>query len=277
MLRYLFLLLLCCKSAFCISQRIVTAGSAVTETVCALGDCDKIVATDRTSLYPERVTSLPSIGYRSGIKAEGIISLRPTLFIVEKNYADPIVIEQVRSAGVKVLEIERDYNFEGTTKLIKSVGLELGRTTEANELLLTIESSLREAQKIASSSKSAPRVLCIYNRGTSSFDVAGTNTFSEMLSLVNAIPAITGVDGYKALNAEALVASNPDFILLFESGMKSLGGIDGALSVTGVAQTVAGKKKQIISMEGSKLSNFGPRLGDAAKELAILIHQPKTN
>jgi iron complex transport system substrate-binding protein len=39
-----------------------------------------------------------------------------------------------------------------------------------------------------------------------------------------------------------------------------------------VLQTTAGQKKQIIAMEGIKLSNFGPRLGEAAKELAARLH-----
>jgi iron complex transport system substrate-binding protein len=46
-------------------DRIIIAGSAMTETVCALGDCNKIVASDRTSLYPAEIQALPSIGNRT--------------------------------------------------------------------------------------------------------------------------------------------------------------------------------------------------------------------
>jgi iron complex transport system substrate-binding protein len=44
------------------------------------------------------------------------------------------------------------------------------------------------------------------------------------------------------------------------------------LKVPGVNQTTAGKKKQVIVMDGIKLSNFGPRLGEAVKELAENIY-----
>ena len=101
-------------TVFAQELRIVTAGSAMTETVCALGDCEKIVATDRTSLYPAQVQSLPSIGYRTTISAEGIIALKPTLFIVEKEYVEDAVIKQIQSTGIKVVSVARSYDLNGT-------------------------------------------------------------------------------------------------------------------------------------------------------------------
>src|SRR5690348_17269431 len=86
-------------------QRIITAGSAMTETICALGLCDKIIAYDRTSLYPANIPALPSIGYRTGISAEGIIGLKPTLVIAEKEYVDETVLTQVKSTGIKLISI----------------------------------------------------------------------------------------------------------------------------------------------------------------------------
>jgi iron complex transport system substrate-binding protein len=261
----------------------VTAGSAMTETVCALGDCGKIVATDKTSLYPENVQSLPSIGYRSSISAEGIIALKPTLFIVEKDYVEDAVIKQIRSTGTKVVAIARAYDLNGSKELIRTIAKELNKKSQGEQIIAKIESQLAEANAIArkartsTSGQASPRVLCIYNRGTQSFDVAGNKTFSNILPFVNATPAITGVEGYKPLNTEALIASNPDYLLMFESGVKSLGGVDGVLKVPGVDQTTAGKKKQVIVMDGIKLSNFGPRLGEAVKELAEALYSSPAN
>ncbi len=253
--------------------RIVTAGSALTETVCALGDCDKLVATDKTSLYPEEVKLLPSIGYRSGINAEGIIAMKPTIFFVEKGYVDDAVVKQIRSTGMSVVEVARAYDVAGTRDLIRTVAQSLKRSREGEELIQKMERQLSEAVAIANRASEQPRVLCIYNRGTSSFDAAGAHTFSSILTLVKALPAVSNVEGFKPLNAEAILAANPDYLLMFESGVKSLGGIEGVLQVPGVAQTTAGKKKQVIAMDGGKLSNFGPRLGEAAKELAEQLYK----
>ena len=267
-----FVFLISAASCFAQDLRIVTAGSAMTETVCALGDCDKIVATDRTSLYPAQVQSLPSIGYRTSIGAEGIIALKPTLFIVEKDYVDGAVVKQIQSTGIKVVEIPRAYDLNGTRTLIRTIATELNKRSQGDQLIATVESKIAEANSIVRKAKSTPKVLCIYNRGMQSFDVAGNNTFSNILPFVNATPAVTGVEGYKPLNTEALIASNPDYLLMFESGVKSVGGVEGVLKVPGVDQTTAGKKKQVIVMDGIKLSNFGPRLGEAVKELAEALY-----
>jgi iron complex transport system substrate-binding protein len=252
--------------------RIVTAGSVVTETVCALGDCDLIVASDRTSLYPPHIQALPSIGYRSGINAEGILSLKPTLVIVEKDYVDASVVSQLSSAQVPVVLIEQLFSLDGTKAIIKTIANALHRKSEGEQLIIRIEKDLVEAQGWVKKSKSTPKVLCVHNRGVSLVNLAGEKTFSEILPFAGAVNAIQDVKGFKALNSEALIAANPDYILFFDTGMESLGGIEGALKIQGVALTTAGKRKQLIEIESTKLANFGPRFGEAVKELTLLLH-----
>lgn len=270
MIRSAFSLFFLVLSSFCTAQRIVTAGSALTETVCALGDCAKIVASDRTSLYPPEIQKLPSIGYRTSISAEGIIALKPSLFIAEKDYVEDAVLAQITSAGVPTLVIARTYTFEGTSDLIRQVAKALQKEKAGEQLVEKIKRELAEAKALVKANR--PRVLCVFNRDRSSLSMGGNHTFADILPYVGAVSAVNGVDGYKPLNAEALIASNPDFLLMFESGVNSLGGVDGVLAIPGVLQTTAGKKKQVIAMEGIKLSNFGPRLGEAVNELAAQLY-----
>jgi iron complex transport system substrate-binding protein len=254
------------------AQRIITAGSALTETVCALGDCDKIIASDRTSLYPAHIQQLPSIGYRGGINAEGILSLKPTLIIAEKDYVEDAVLQQLTASGVKLVIIDRKYTFNDTKKFIAQIATALNRDTEGKKLIAKIESELAEVNVMLKKATSVPKVLSIYNRGTSTISVAGKNTFGDILSYAGATSAVSDVEGYKPLNTEALIASNPDYLLMVSTGVESLGGIEGVLKIPGVAQTTAGKKRQIVSIESLKLTNFGPRFGEAVKELVVLIH-----
>jgi iron complex transport system substrate-binding protein len=256
-------------------QRIITAGSAITETVCALGDCSKIVASDRTSLYPTEIQKLPSIGYRTSISAEGIISLKPTLFIVEQDYVKTEVIDQIKSTGITVVAIDRTFSWEGTQDLIQKIAAVLNRQPEGKKLIAKIESELNDAKKIISQSNKAPRVLCVFNRDKSALNLAGAKTFSEILKYTGAVPAVTGAEGYKPLSTETLITSQADFLLMFESGVQALGGVEGVLAIPGVQQLPAGKKKQIIAIDGIKLSNFGPRFGEVVKELATQLHSPK--
>jgi iron complex transport system substrate-binding protein len=253
-------------------ERIITAGSAITETVCALGDCDKIIASDKTSLYPAQIQQLPSIGYRSSISAEGIISLKPTLIIAEKNYVEDAVLKQLSSTGIRLVVIYRKLTPTDTRKLIEQIGQALNRQQEAQKLVSTIDAELAEVATLLKKAKSKPTVLCVFNRGTTSISSAGTDTFADILPYAGGVNAIANSEGYKPLNTEALIAANPDYLLLASTGIQSIGGIEGVLKIPGVAQTTAGKKKQILSIDTLMLTNFGPRIGKAIKEIALLLH-----
>lgn len=268
----IFLVMLVSVSAAVAQQRIITAGSAITETVCALGDCNKIVGSDKTSTYPESIQSLPSIGYRNGIHAEGIISLKPTLIIAEKDYVKDEVLSQLSASGIKLLIIDRKLNVTDTKKFIAQIANELNRQAEGKKLIASIDADIAEANTLLKKVTSKPKVVGIYNRGSSTMSLAGKETFSEILNYAGAENVFTAVEGYKPLNTEALIAANPDYLLTTTFGLESLGGVDGFLKVPGVAQTTAGKKKQIVSIDNLMLTNFGPRIGKAIKELVLLIH-----
>jgi iron complex transport system substrate-binding protein len=253
-------------------QRIITAGSAITETVCALGDCDKIIASDRTSLYPPQIQQLPSIGYRSGINAEGIISLKPTMIIAEKDYVEDAVLTQLSSTGIKLVIVNRKLNFDDTKKFIMQIAAALGREAEAKKIIAWNETALSEANALILRAGSKPKVLCIYNRGTTTVSLAGSDSFGDIINYAGAVNVFADEQGYKVLNAEALIASNPDYIVMTSTGLESIGGIEGVLKVAGVAQTTAGRKKQIIATDSLRLTNFGPRFGETVKELVMLLH-----
>lgn len=253
-------------------QRIITAGSAITETVCALGDCNKIIASDRTSLYPENIQQLPSIGYRTGISAEGILSLKPTLIIVEKEYIEESVLQQLSSSGITLVVVDRQLNFNDTKKYITQIAAALSRQEEGKKLIAKNETELAEAKALLKKAVGKPIVLAVYNRGTATMSIAGKGTFSEILQYTNAQNAFENVEGYKPLNTEALIAANPDYLVMTSTGFESIGGMEGALKISGVAQTTAGKKRQIVVVNSVKLTNFGPRFGETVKELVTLLH-----
>lgn len=273
----IFCIALLSISASFAQVRIITAGSAITETVCALGDCDKIVASDKTSLYPESIQSLPSIGYRNSIGAEGIISLKPTLIIAEKDYVKDEVLSQLSASGIKLLIIDRVYSLDGTKKLITQIAETLNHQPEGKKLIAQIDADLAETKTLLKKTSAKPKVLAVYNRGASNISLAGKETFGEILAYVGAENAFGTVSGYKPLNTEALIAANPDFMVTTSYGLESIGGVDGFLKIPGVAQTTAGKKKQIVSLESIMLTNFGPRVGQAIKELTVLLHPELSN
>jgi iron complex transport system substrate-binding protein len=117
--------------------------------------------------------------------------------------------------------------------------------------------------------------LFIYARGAGTMLVSGTGTsLDAIIRLAGAQNAVSGFSDFKPLSAESLVAADPDVILMFSSGLQSMGGIEGLLKVPGIVQTTAGKNKKIITMDGELLSGFGLRLPQAVRELHDKIAAP---
>lgn len=253
-------------------KRIVTAGSLISEVVYALGHGDKIVATDRASKYPAALQKLPSIGYRSSISAEGILAQEPDLILLEAGYVKEEVITLLKATGIKTLTIKQEYSIESAENAILTIAEALGEATQGKTMVAEMKTALQDLEKTVARTEARPKVLCVYARGAGNMNVVGPDSFFSILELAGCQNAVPEISGYKPLNTEALIEANPDYILFFESGLQSVGGKAGVLQISGVSETTAGKKGQIIALEGALIANWGPRLPEAARQLFELTH-----
>lgn len=254
------------------SAKIISTNGTVSEIVVALGLEDNIVGVDVASTYPESLQEKPKIGHNRDIPAEGVLALDPDVVLGITNMIRPEVADQLRSSGVNLLLFEHEYSVAGAKQLIRAVADSLGHTARGDSLLRELEADLAVADSVVAQSEHKPKVLFIYARGTGTMMVAGQRTqLDEMITLAGGVNAVQGFTDFKPLTAEALVAANPDVILLFDTGLASLGGIDGLLEIQGISQTSAGKNKKVVEMDGQFLTGFGPRLGKAVVELAQKI------
>lgn len=247
------------------APRLVSLSGPVSEIVCALGRQGQLVGVDVTSTYPAALEKLPKVGHSRNISAEGVLALRPTLVVGTTESLKPEVAAQLRSAGVAVQLFQQEFSVAGTQQLIKDVAAAFGATAQVPAVLGQLTADLAKVRKPAG----APKVLFIYARGAGTLMVAGQGTSAEkIIQLAGGQNAAAGFTDFKPLTAEALVAANPDVLLLFDSGLASLGGKAGLANIPGVAQTTAGRTGRVVEMDGELLTGFGPRLGLAAAELA---------
>ena len=245
-------------------ERIVTINGTLTEITAALGLADKLVGVDVTSTYPDAVKTVPKVGHDRNVRAEGVISLSPDLVLGATGQLDPAVRAQLEQAGERVILLPQDFSVEGTKELIRTVGDTLGRSAAVAPLIAAIDTDMQGLRPIAL----PPRVLFIYSRGSGSLMVAGEGTpMQRMIELAGGVNAVSGFEQFRPLTPEALIAADPDAILMFDSGLDALQGPDGLLQVPGMATTTAGRNKAFITMEGGLLSNFGPRVGHALAQL----------
>ncbi len=243
-------------------NRIVSLSGAITETIAALGKGGEIVGRDVTSTYPTDLDAL-DLGHPRSMTIEPILSVTPTLVIASENGMNPDLAKKIKESGLKTEWITQEYSVEGTKNLIKNIAAIVG-VSDFQNILDKIDADINQIRPI----KQKPKVLFIYARGAGNLMVAGTGTpMDAIINLAGGQNAVRDFSDFKPLTPEYLIQENPDVILLFDTGMKSMDGIEGVLNVPGIKQTNAGKNELIISVDGGLLSSFGPRVGEAALEL----------
>ena len=63
-------------------KRIVSLLPSLTESVCELGECARLVATDRYSNWPESVQALPKAGGLEDVQVEQIVRAQPDIVLL---------------------------------------------------------------------------------------------------------------------------------------------------------------------------------------------------
>ncbi len=59
-------------------ERVISAGGSISEWLVAVGAEQQLVGVDTTSLHPQSLQALPSVGYQRQLAAEGVFDLAAT-------------------------------------------------------------------------------------------------------------------------------------------------------------------------------------------------------
>lgn len=254
-------------------ERLVGLGSAVTETLFALGVGDRVVGADLSSMYPAAAAALPKVGYFRQFSAEGVLSLAPGRVIASHEAGPEVALERLRGAGLPVTVLGPAGNLDEGRGNLRAIAAAVERVAEGEALIAGIEAQVAEMEALRARASARPRVLFVYARGPGTVMVAGHGTpAAELLRLVGADNAIDAFAEFRPISAEAVIAARPDFIVIPSRGLESIGGAEGLRAQPGVAQTNAGAPGHVVAVDDLKLLGFGPRVGEALLELVRALH-----
>jgi iron complex transport system substrate-binding protein len=101
----------------------------------------------------------------------------------------------------------------------------------------------------------------------------GEGTEAEgIIRLAGGVNAATGFRGYKPMTAEAVLAAQPDVILMMDrEGDLSISNAD-VLAHPALSQTPAARDGAVVRMDGMLLLGFGPRTPMAARALHAALY-----
>jgi iron complex transport system substrate-binding protein len=255
------------------TSRIASIGGSVTEIVYALGEQDKLVARDSTSLYPEEALKLPDVGYMRQLSPEGVLSVNPTGLLVVEGSGPKETIDVLKKASVPFISVPETFDHAGILEKIRVVGKAFGADEKAAALSAEVDADLAAAERLTAGVPEKKRVLFVLSMQGGKILAAGSHTAaSGIIELAGAVNAVEGYSGYKQLSDEAAILAKPDIILMMDRGDGQ--GVSEAelFAHPAIAPTPAGQAKKLIRMDGNYLLGFGPRTAGAIRELATTLY-----
>ncbi|EJF75233.1 ABC transporter substrate-binding protein [Bartonella alsatica] len=259
------------------NARIVSIGGSLTEIVYALGAQDQLVARDSTSVYPQEALKLPVLGYMRALSPEGVLSLAPEGILLVEGSGPASTIDILKKTSIPIVIVPENYSRESVIEKIRIVGKAIHREAQAAALIEKVSRDFVDNDALLSKVTKQKRVLFVLSVQNDRVMASGIDTAADgMIKLSGGINAITDYKGYKLLNSEALLKSNPDVILLVKHDGKSTN-LEKILAIPAVQATNAAKNHAIKQMDAMYLLGFGPRTADASRELINILYGEKQN
>ncbi len=242
-----------------VPQRMVSILPSLTESVCELGHCARLVGVDRYSNYPESVQKLPKVGGGIDPNVEAIVALRPDVVLAAKSSR---VAERLEALGIKVVVLEPKSHAD-----VQRVLLKLGQLLEvadAQRVWRAIDAG------VAAAGQSIPRGLLgakVYFEVNQGPYAAGESSFiGETLKRLGAQNIVTADMGpFPKLNPEFIVRANPDVILI---GQRSADGLQQRPGWQGIRALREQRVCIFPSDEADALIRPGPRMAEGARLMA---------
>ncbi|HAS6150797.1 TPA: ABC transporter substrate-binding protein [Vibrio vulnificus] len=255
-------------------ERIISAGSAVTELILALHAEQSLIAVDVTSQLPED-QQLPKIGYHRRLSAEGLLALSPTTLIGSDEMGPAPVLQQLKSTGVDIEVVNTQANVDGLKARIDQIAAILNKPQEAQQLKSLVDQQVQSLKANQPTNQKKKVLFLLIHEGRAA-NVAGTDTTPDaIINLAGAInPAADKITAYKPLSSESMVEMQPDVILVSGRSFEKLGGPDAIIKMMPLlAATPAGQNKQIMTIDGAALvGGLGLKSLAEAKRLNQLLY-----
>lgn len=258
-------------------QRWVSSGGSLSEWVVSLGGESKLVGVDTTSLHPQTLRQLPSIGYQRALSAEGVLSLRPDILIGSEEMGPPPVIAQLRAAGVRIETLSAKPELEALERNVLRLGELLGAPERAREQMAAYRQALqRQAEWVAQARKrqQAPRVLMLLGHAGSSVMAAGHDSLAVWLIEHAGGESRTEHSGYKPISNEALLAMDPQVVIFSDRSLQGEEARQALLQQNPVLQqTSAGRDGRLLILDPTLLvGGLGPRLPEGLADLSAAFY-----
>ncbi|APW40626.1 ABC transporter substrate-binding protein [Rhodoferax koreense] len=243
-------------------QRIVSLLPSLTESVCGLNQCQRLVGVDRYSNFPASVRSLPQVGGGIDPGIEAIVALKPDVVLLATSSR---ASDRLEALGLKVLALEPKSHAD-VRRVLETLGrlLEVSDADGADRLWRVIDASVQAAAQSLPPRARGVRVYFEVSRGP--YAAGSTSFIGETLARLgarNVIPPALGP--FPRLNPEYVMRADPDLIMIGNRSMQAMPPYPGWASM----RAIRGQHICVFNNEEADvLVRPGPRMAEAARIMA---------
>jgi iron complex transport system substrate-binding protein len=243
-------------------QRIVSLLPSLTETVCALGACDRLVATDRYSDWPPQVRALPKAGGIDDAEVELIVSLKPDLILLSRSQR---ITDRLQNLGLVCFALNTD-SYPEIAHTVRIIGEILGLNDQASHLNETISRAVREVGEQAAARRHGNGPTVYFEVDGPPYAAGPSSFIGELLERLGARNIVTADLGpFPQLNPEYVVRHDPDVIFVTPSEAAHLTERPGWDRIRAV------KEHRVCSFASAVRDSIvrpGPRVADGMRAMA---------
>ena len=242
-------------------QRIVSLLPSLTETVCALGQCQRLVGVDRYSNWPEPVAKLPRLGGGIDPQIESVVALAPDLVLMASSARGA---DRLRALGLKVLSLEPKSHAD-MQRVITTLGQALGlANADAQRVWHDMQSGVEAAaQSVPASARGARVYFEVSPAPHAASEASFIGETLTRLGARNVVPAALGP--FPQLNPEFVVRAQPDVIMVGDSNWALMRNRPGWASLSALQQQ---RVCTFTPEQSDMLVRPGPRMAEAAALMA---------
>lgn len=258
--------------------RIISIVPAVTEMLFAIGAGPRVVAVSSFDNWPPEVQNITRVGGLLDPDIEKIISLRPDLLVLDGSQAE--VIAKAQAAGIRVYPY-RLGGLDNVTRTMRELGRVVGTESQAEAAARGVEQRL-DAIRQRVAGKPRPRTLLVFGREAGALraiDVSGGVGFLHDIVQLAGGENVFGSEQreWVRVSVETILAAAPEVVIELHYGyhltparLRTEAAVWKRLSAL-----PAVRANRVYLLEGDKYVVPGPRVVEAAEEIAAVIH-PRT-
>ena len=249
-------------------RRVVSLAPSATEILFAVGAGDKIVGDTTYCDYPDAAKRIMHVGGMDNPNLERILSLKPDLVIIASQVMSAGDADQLSAKIRAPVFVTAAASYEGVITNVVQLGAICGRPKMTAQTVHEMRSALEQTRHI--SAKGPTRTVFVVVWDNPLVTVSGNSFVGDLIRIAggrNIAEAIR--TPYPDYSPEALVAANPDYILIDGAGEKVY---PGSLNTPWAHNLEAVRTHRLIAVPSDWTDRPGPRLRFGLLAIASILH-----